>query len=558
MIESLVGRRLGKYEIQAEIGKGGMGVVYQGYDPLLDRKVAIKVLAPHLVREPGYVERFLREAQSAARLKHPGIVTIYDVGHDQSDRENWYYIVMEYLEGQALAQILRQRGALPNDQVLAIVRRLGEALDCAHHYGLVHRDVKPGNIVVDAAGHATLTDFGVARAAGRATLTRAGALLGTPQYMSPEQAQGEGVDHRTDIYSLGVVAYEMLTGQVPYGATTPHAILHQLIYEPPPSVRSRRPDLPAEVDQVLAVVLAKNSANRYETASSFAEALGQALAGKMRPAGASTARPASPPKPGRTVSAARTASPSRSRRDARPAAAPRRHAQSGWGLWLGWLLVSVVGWTLGWVIAAPLGQAVSQPIDNSIGLAVAEIVGGATIWAVVGLLLGASQWLVLRRHIRGAGWWVVATTVSMAVVGAAKGSQAPIVEAIMSTVAGWVGGMDWSVLAPLFGIGMAMILEGLTGFVVGLTQWLVLQNQVQRAGSWVWISTLAWALGGAAMAALGWAVGEPEGETLRWLNAIVGGIIPGAVTATGLVRLRRTASEAVLSGSVSAKTARTR
>jgi predicted Ser/Thr protein kinase len=558
MSESLVGRRLGKYEIQAEIGKGGMGVVYQGYDPLLDRKVAIKVLAPHLVRERGYVERFLREARSAARLKHPGIVTVYDVGHDQSDRENWYYIVMEYLEGQTLAQILRQRGALPNDQVLAVVRRLGEALDYAHHYGLVHRDVKPGNVVVDAAGHATLTDFGVARAAGRATLTRAGALLGTPQYMSPEQAQGEGVDHRTDVFSLGVVAYEMLAGQVPYGTATPHAVLHQLIYEPPPSVRSRRPDLSAEVDEVLAVVLAKKPANRYQTASGFAEALGQALASKMRPASASTARPASPPKLGRTVSAARTASPPRSRRGALPAAAPRRRAQSGWGLWLGWLLVSVVGWTLGWIVAVPLGQAVSQPIGDALGVGVAEIVGGATFWAVVGLLLGASQWLVLRRCIRSSGWWVAATSVSMAMVGAAKGSQGPIAEAIMSGLMQWVGGLDWSVIGPLTGIGMAMIFEGLTGFVVGLTQWLVLQNQVQRAGRWAWISTLAWALGGAALSALGWAVGEPEGETLRWLNTILGGIIPGAIMATGLVRLRSTASEAVMSGSGSAKTARTR
>jgi hypothetical protein len=556
MTDSLLGKRLGKYEIQAEIGKGGMGVVYQGYDPLLDRKVAVKVLAPHLVREPGYVERFLREAQSAARLKHAGIVTIYDVGHDQSGRDiaspfkgDWYYIVMEYLEGQTLAQILRQRGALPNDQVIAILRRLGEALDYAHHYGLVHRDVKPGNIVIDAAGHATLTDFGVARAAGRATLTRAGTLLGTPQYMSPEQAQGEGVDHRTDIYSLGVVAYEMLAGQTPYGTAPPHAVLHQLIYEPPPSVRSRRPDLPPEVDRVLGKALAKQPANRFETATGFAEALGQALAGGVRPAGASAARPTLRPKSREIPSSVRTASPPRSRGGAPPAAARRKQIASpvkggGWGLWLGWLLTSMVGWTLGWVLAGPLSQAVSQPIGDTIGIAAAEIVGGVTTWAVVGLLLGTGQWLVLRRRIQGAGWWVLATAVSMAVVGAAKWSQGPIAAAAMSGIMQQVGGLDWSVITPLFGIGIAMVFEGVTGLVVGLTQWLVLQNQARKAGWWVWISVLAWAIGGAVMAALGWALGESEGETLRWLNSIGGGIIPGAVTATGLVGLLSTGGSA--------------
>jgi len=342
MTESLVGKRLGKYEIQAEIGKGGMGVVYQGYDPLLDRRVAVKVLAPHLVRERGYVERFLREARSAARLKHDGIVTIYDVGQ----QENWYYIVMEYLEGQTLAQIIRQRGTLSSDQALAILRRLGEALDYAHHYGLVHRDVKPGNIVVDSAGHATLADFGVARASGQMTLTKAGGLVGTPQYMSPEQAQGEQVDHRTDVYSLGVVAYEMLTGQTPFGAATPHAVLHQLIYEPPPSVRSRRPDLPAEVDRVLAIVLAKEPASRYQMATSFVETLGQALASKVRPAGASSARPvslqpmgvsparsASLPKARETAPPARPASPPKSREVAPRAAASRGRTRSSWALW---------------------------------------------------------------------------------------------------------------------------------------------------------------------------------------------------------------------------------
>ena len=237
MAKNMIGTRLGKYEIQAEIGKGGMGVVYLGYDPMLDRQVAVKVLAPHLVWEPGFVERFLREARAAARLKHASLVTIYDVGQEG----DWYYFVMEYLEGQTVSQIIRQKGALTNEQVLYVLRRLADALDYAHSCGLVHRDVKPANIIVSPAGQVTLTDFGVARAAQETRLTSTGSLLGTPQYMSPEQAQGEVVGHHTDIYSLGVVAYEMLTGRAPFGATTPHAVLHQLIYDPPPPVCSRRP-----------------------------------------------------------------------------------------------------------------------------------------------------------------------------------------------------------------------------------------------------------------------------------------------------------------------------
>ena len=547
MAESLIGKRLGKYEIQAEIGKGGTGVVYQGYDPLLDRRVAVKVLAPHLIQERGYVDRFLREARSAARLKHAGIVTVYDVGHDQPGQENWYYIVMEYLEGQTLAQIIRQRGALPTDQALAILRRLGEALDYAHHYGLVHRDVKPGNIVVDSAGHATLADFGLARGAQGTTLTAVGGFVGTPQYMSPEQARGEKVDHRTDIFSLGVVAYEMLTGQTPYGMSTPHAVLHQLIYEPPPHARSWRPDLPAEVDRVLAVVLAKAPASRYETATSFVEALAQALASKGRPAVVSPSRsvslqptavtrdrPPSPPKARKTASAARAAKPPKARE-----AAPRSRARGGLALWVGWLLASAVGWALGWVIGRPLSQVAGQPIGDAFGEAALEIVGGAILWAVVGLFLGAGQWLVLRRRIQGAGWWVLATAASLAVVGAAKWSQGPIVEAITIGTMEQVGDSAWMTVGPLVGIGMATLFEGIAGLVVGLTQWLVLENQVWKAGRWVWISTLAWAIGGMVMSALGWALGEPGGETLMWLNSIIGGIVPGAITATGLVGLLR-------------------
>jgi serine/threonine-protein kinase len=182
MAKSLAGSRLGKYEIQAEIGKGGMGVVYLGHDPLLDRKVAIKVLAPHLVWEEDFVERFLREARTAAKIKHPNIVTIYDVGQEGE----WFYFVMEYLDGQTLTEVIRQRGPLSTEEVLSILQPLADALDQAHERGLVHRDIKPANIVVSTTGHVTLTDFGIARAAQESRLTSAGTIMGTPEYMSPE------------------------------------------------------------------------------------------------------------------------------------------------------------------------------------------------------------------------------------------------------------------------------------------------------------------------------------------------------------------------------------
>jgi Tol biopolymer transport system component len=272
----LVGQKLGKYEIRAEIGRGGMGVVFLGYDPDLDRPVALKVLAPHLAWEAPFVERFLREARAAARLNHPHIVTIHDVGQD----EGWYYFVMEYLEGQTLAEIIRDRGALPPDEALAILDSLAGALDYAHAEGLVHRDVKPVNVVVQAGGRVVLTDFGIARAAQETGLTRTGMVVGTPQYMSPEQARGEDLDRRSDVYSLGVVAYEMLGGRVPFDGTTPHAVLHQQIYESPPPLGQVRPDLPGGVEAVLDRALAKAPERRYPSAGELVGALGAALAGR--------------------------------------------------------------------------------------------------------------------------------------------------------------------------------------------------------------------------------------------------------------------------------------
>ncbi len=273
---NLIGTQLGKYEILEEVGRGGMGAVYKGYDPALDRHVAVKVLAPHLVWEKEFVERFVREARAAARLKHPGIVTIHDVGQEAG----WYYFVMEYLEGETLNAIVKQRGQIAPDDVVRILRPLAEALDYAHHRGLVHRDIKPGNIIVNPEGSVTLTDFGIARAAQETRLTATGTIVGTPEYMSPEQVRGRTADARSDQYSLAVVAYEMLSGQVPFEAESTLALLHKVAYEPPPPICQAQPDLPKGIEAVLNKALAKEPGDRYTKVSDFVDALERALAGE--------------------------------------------------------------------------------------------------------------------------------------------------------------------------------------------------------------------------------------------------------------------------------------
>ena len=284
----LSGTKLGKYDVQEEIGRGGMGAVYRAYDPTLGRRVAIKVLAPHLTWEQTFIERFVREAQAAAQIKHPNIVTIYDVGQEG----NWHYFVMEHLEGRTLTEVIQRQGQIPAQQAVDILRQLAEALDYAHSRDLVHRDVKPSNAMIDAAGHATLNDFGIVQAAQGSRLTATGTMIGTLEYMSPEQMQGVRVGPRSDQYSLGVVAYEMLTGRVPFKAATTAALIHKVVYEAPPPLRTVRPDLPTAVEQVLSRVLAKDAEARYTSCLQLVEALEQAILGatvaakrKARPAG---------------------------------------------------------------------------------------------------------------------------------------------------------------------------------------------------------------------------------------------------------------------------------
>lgn len=292
---SLVSQRLGKYEIQSEIGRGGMAVVYRGYDPDLRRSVAIKVLASQLATDPDFVQRFRFEAITAANLRHPNIVTIHDVG-SQGDI---HYFVMEYLPGITLDEWLRQVGSLPLAQAVQIASQIGAALAYAHEQGIIHRDVKPANIMIDSKGHITLMDFGLVRAVEGSSLTRTGVVVGTPEYMAPEQVLGEALDARSDIYSFGIVIYRLLTGKVPFAQSTPFAVMYAHIQQPPPPLRQLRPDLPAAMEQVLSKALAKKPEDRYQQADHLVADLQAVLAGWPLAPGSAKGRP---PAKGRSTS----------------------------------------------------------------------------------------------------------------------------------------------------------------------------------------------------------------------------------------------------------------
>jgi hypothetical protein len=235
--------------------------------------VAIKLLAPHLVWEKDFKERFLREARGAGRLRHPNIIEIHDVGQDGSN----YFFVMAYLPGPSLKDLIFQKKRLTPAEALPILHQLADALDYAHSKGLVHRDVKPANVMFDERGQAVLMGFGIVKAAQESKLTATGASIGTPHYMAPEQVQGTGVDARTDEYALGIIAFEMLTGRVPFDGDTTTAILFKQVHEPPPSVTACCPDLPPAIEAVLHRAMSKSPAERYASCREFVGALEQAL-----------------------------------------------------------------------------------------------------------------------------------------------------------------------------------------------------------------------------------------------------------------------------------------
>lgn len=261
---------IGRYEVIKELGQGGMAIVYLARDPYVKRQVAIKVLPKQFTFDPQFRARFQREAEVIATLEHPSIVPVYDFG----EHEDQPFIVMRYMSAGTLSDRLT-KGSLPIAEITTLFQRIGSAMDYAHKAGVVHRDIKPGNILFDAQGEACLSDFGIAKMAqSSSAFTGTGTMVGTPAYMSPEQAKGEkNIDGRSDIYSLGVILFESLSGQLPFNADTPMGAAVAHINQPVPSLLELQPDLPPKFENVILKALDKDPSKRYQTASELAQAI---------------------------------------------------------------------------------------------------------------------------------------------------------------------------------------------------------------------------------------------------------------------------------------------
>jgi serine/threonine-protein kinase len=275
--------KIGRYEIKSELGRGGMATVYRAYDPSFEREVAIKVLPRELLHDPQFHDRFRREIKTVAALEHPAIVPVYDVGEE----DGVPYFVMRYMTGGSLTQWI-EKGKFSVVDAARIIERLAGALSYAHKNGLVHRDLKPDNILFDSNGDPFISDFGVAKLNDSSTNMTGSGIIGTPAYMSPEQAQGDKVDNRSDIYGLGVIIFQMLSGQQPYNATTPMGVAVKHITDPVPEILKVNPALPPEADMVIKTAMAKDKDKRYPSALDLARALNQ-IAAEKQPATVSQA-----------------------------------------------------------------------------------------------------------------------------------------------------------------------------------------------------------------------------------------------------------------------------
>jgi eukaryotic-like serine/threonine-protein kinase len=287
----------GRYELRRILGTGGMARVWLGYDRLLDREVAVKILAERYAADPDFVERFRREASSAAGLQHPNIVAVFDRG----ETDGSYYIVMEQLPGPDLKHIIKRRGRLTAREAVDAAQQVLAALGAAHRRNVIHRDIKPQNVLLAEDGHLKVTDFGIARAGEETGITDAKSVIGTAQYLSPEQARGEDVTAASDCYAVGVMLYEMLTGRVPFDGDRPVAVAMRQINEPPIPPRTFTPDIPPALEEIVMKALAKRPANRYRTAEELAAALAAVRPSLPGPESATAALPVGAESAGATL-----------------------------------------------------------------------------------------------------------------------------------------------------------------------------------------------------------------------------------------------------------------
>ncbi|MDC7338126.1 protein kinase [Streptomyces lydicus] len=279
-----------RYELVEQLGQGGMGTVHRAVDRRLRRTVAVKTLSAELALQPEFLARFQREAHAAAALNHPGVATVHDVGEDAGGGSAEPYLVMEYVPGRTLSQVLAD-GLLPVPQAVDIAGQVLEALEHSHRHAIVHRDIKPANVMLTATGRVKVVDFGIAKALSEVAtrLTGTGVAVGTPAYLAPEQINGAETDHRTDLYAVGCLLHELLTGRPPYTGDSPFSVMHQHLAAVPPPASALRPGLPPAVDEVIRRALLKNRADRFADASAMKAALDAAAEAPAAPVRTPTA-----------------------------------------------------------------------------------------------------------------------------------------------------------------------------------------------------------------------------------------------------------------------------
>jgi serine/threonine-protein kinase len=329
----------GRYQLVEPLARGGMASVWIAEDPVLSRKVAVKILRDDLAADPDTRARFRYEAIAAARLNHPNVVATYDTGDD----EGTAYIVMELVDGPTVRELLRADGPLPVREALRIGIQVADALEAAHRAGLVHRDVKPPNVLVPRAGPVKVTDFGIAKAVGEHDLTRTGTVMGTARYLAPEQVNGKPADARTDVYALGLLLYEMLVGKPPFGGDTDVATAMARLTTSAPPIRAQRPDVPIELDDLVHQCLARDPARRFASAADVRAALAAIRPGT---AGARVSRPQPAPTP------APAAAPTPGPRPAKARPAPRKTSGATWFWVVVVFLLAIAGIVAAFVIAS--------------------------------------------------------------------------------------------------------------------------------------------------------------------------------------------------------------